>query len=404
MARKSRKRNRNRTNETQSPRSEPAPRTRIDSKSPGAHQSNDHLGPDDSDPLLPGSADPESTKNNLAENPQNGPEIDSSSNTTASDTTSNDQVIEAVESNSQLIRQLMDQFSELTPAVPQVAENSQGSETSLPETCASDLISIDSQEVLDELNAAADEIADLRQRNDVLHDDVSQCQRHIGDLETQNTDLAKQVANTNIRQTVATAQSGSADAMSWEERRELIIEQMEADSFNADEFVENLGQELRDGGTKDDDTPQSPLEYLNELAARLTKAENESVEREGEILELRMLLQNQSETRESGVAIGAAAIAQMVDSDELVVAERERLQQLQAQWEEKFRQSEIDASLERAKLSRERQELGKRADELEEQVAHMQREAKTTEDLGGTPSRRWLAKLGLSEKGDDKRS
>ena len=47
----------------------------------------------------------------------------------------------------------------------------------------------------------------------------------------------------------------------------------------------------------------------------------------------------------------------MIDENELVVQERERLQMLQVEWEEKFREGEIQASLERAKLSRERQEL-----------------------------------------------
>ena len=97
------------------------------------------------------------------------------------------------------------------------------------------------------------------------------------------------------------------------------------------------------------------------------------------------------------MAIGAAAIAEMIDSDELVQQERERLQLLQAEWEEKFRQGEIEASLERAKLSRERQELAKKQAELEEQLEHARRESRHANENGSASKRRWLVKLGLSD-------
>ena len=91
----------------------------------------------------------------------------------------------------------------------------------------------------------------------------------------------------------------------------------------------------------------------------------------------------------------------MLDSDELVQQERERLQMLQAEWQEKFRQGEIEASLERAKLSRERQELAKKQDELQERLERNQREARQAQGKKGSSSAssgRWLAKLGLDGK------
>ncbi len=307
------------------------------------------------------------------------------------------QVIEAVETNTQLLRELMDQIAQLGPAsTPSPIESDLDSSNELHQQ-SHDSISIDSQEVLEELNAAANEISELRHGNEELHAELSRCNGSITDLESQNRDLADQIGTLKLRQTVSTTESSTADALSWEERRELIIQQMEADTFDADEFVEQLGKEKNRGDTPHEVTPQTPLEYVNELATRLAKAESDVVHREGEVHELRILLQDQSEVRGSDVVVGAAAIAQMVDSDELVLAERDRLQQLQAQWEEKFRQSEIDASLERAKLSRERQELSKRSSELEEQIAHIQREAKESEEFGENPSRRWLAKLGLTD-------
>lgn len=373
MVRKSRKQNRSQTTETRAENPERAGDLIVKTETIGRDQSELDV------PFEPASQSTRFTD-------------ELKSDATSQLAPSEHHVLEAVEENANLIRQLMDQLAELSTTDLQA---------NLPRECAGptdDAFSVNTDEVLAELNVAADQITSLRDRNEELHAELSRCHSSIADLETQNKDLAKQIADSSVRQTVATTRSGAADAMSWEERRELIIAQMEADSFDADQFVEDLGGESLKPKGQGEDPPQSPLEYVNELAERLASAENHLVEREGEVHELRMLLQNQSETREGGMAIGAAAIAQMVDSDELIVAERERLQELQAQWEEKFRQSEIDASLERAKLSRERQELGKRAAELEEQIAHMQRDARETEELGVGTSRRWLAKLGISEE------
>lgn len=97
------------------------------------------------------------------------------------------------------------------------------------------------------------------------------------------------------------------------------------------------------------------------------------------------------------MAVGAAAIAQMMDRDELIMEERQRLQELQTEWETKFRQIEIAASIERASLARDRQQLERRNVELEEQLAHLKRELRQEEITGPNQSRRWLAKLGLAE-------
>ena len=83
----------------------------------------------------------------------------------------------------------------------------------------------------------------------------------------------------------------------------------------------------------------------------------------------------------------------MIESDELVREERERLQQLQVEWEEKFRQSEIEASLERARLSRERRELTAKQAQLDNEIESVRlKKLQATEKDG---PRRWLSQLGL---------
>ena len=235
------------------------------------------------------------------------------------------------------------------------------------------------------------QLGEVRRELDELAGSLRQMQAENEELRQQNAELAAKLAASGVRRTVTNTESntGAGDALSWEQRKQLILEQMERDSFDAEAFV----QDLQGQSGADVETPEA---FFDRLKTDLDRSQAEVAKREAEIGELRCLLQQQSETRESGVAIGAAAIAEMVDADELVQQERQRLQQLQAEWEEKFRQNEIEASLERAKLSRERQALAKKAADLEEQIEHIRRESRLTDENGSASSRRWLVKLGLA--------
>ncbi len=81
-----------------------------------------------------------------------------------------------------------------------------------------------------------------------------------------------------------------------------------------------------------------------------------------------------------------------VEENELVRQEQERLLELQRTWEAKLRQAEVEISIERAKLARERTEL-------EEKLRNI--EALQTGPSSGVtaPARksRWLSQLGLSD-------
>ena len=158
---------------------------------------------------------------------------------------------------------------------------------------------------------------------------------------------------------------------------------MEEDSFDADQFAASLNAEVQA-------VNETPAAFIDRLRLEI---EN----RDDQIAELRNLLDQQAETRSDGIAIGASAIADMLDSDELIAHERGKLQLLQAEWEEKFRAGEIEASLERAKLSRERQEVFAKKQELDLQSEQLQREYRQVSASGGGNSRRWLAKLGLAD-------
>ncbi len=274
-------------------------------------------------------------------------------------------ILETVEANSLTLQDLLQQVAEVRDVVAAHLHPASSSES-------------------DRSDPQSDQqCLELRRRILELEDQVY-------DLEQQNSDLASQVASRTVKQTV---QTDAAETLSWEERKQLILQQMEQDAFCADQFVQSLRQEHQDLAT------ENPASLLDELRVEMDRHAEELARRDDEIRELRHLLQEQGATRnQGGVAIGAAAIAQALDADELVRDERERLQQMQKEWEEKFRQGEIQMSLERAQLSRERQELAKKQSELELQLEQMKRDAKYASADGSPPARKWLAKLGLSEE------
>ncbi len=217
-----------------------------------------------------------------------------------------------------------------------------------------------------------------------LRQKIRRLEAENAELHAQNEDLAAKIATSRIQETAPENSVEVAEMLSWEERKQLILLQMEEDSFDANQFAASLKNEIESG-------KETPGAFIDRLRLEIEQ-------RDDEIAELRNLLDQQAETRSDGTAIGASAIADMLDADELIAGERVKLQKLQAEWKEKFRKGEIDASLERAKLSRERQEVSATKQELELQLEQLQREYRQANATGSSGSRRWLAKLGLADE------
>lgn len=197
------------------------------------------------------------------------------------------------------------------------------------------------------------------------------------ELESQNANLAMQLAASQVDgQISSAATSQSHESLSWEERKAAILRQLHREDH-------------------DEPLPASERESLREIVA---KTDREIQRRDAEIAELQQLLEHQSTAVGDSVAVGAAAIAQMIDADDLVREEREKLQAIKAEWQEKLRSAEIELSLERAKLARERRELEQKTADLEQQLARvteLQSEASATDQ---PRRRRWLTQLGISEE------
>ncbi len=159
-----------------------------------------------------------------------------------------------------------------------------------------------------------------------------------------------------------------ATTLSWDEQKALLLKQLEGDDEN---------QAFEPG-------------KATEIRAIVERTDHEVAKRDKEISELKRLLSEQA-TASQNVAIGAAAVADLLNHDELVLEERENLRLLQEQWRQKLREAEVEISIERAKIARQRQELDEYLKSCQEPDSKREECSKTA---NGT---RWLARLGLSD-------
>jgi chromosome segregation ATPase len=200
--------------------------------------------------------------------------------------------------------------------------------------------------------------------------------QEIRELKQTNRDLQEKLkSNRGAQHSPHTG--GSDDAQDWESQKRRLLAQLE------------------DEGEDEQITPARQSERLKiEETIRIT--DRALAEKEQELNELRQLLDNQS-SNIGEVAVGANAIAAMLDSDELIREERESLKHIQAQWREKLRQAELDVSVERANLARERSELDEKIEQFEKHRAKLEQELR---DGGADPAkkpnkRKWMDRLGI---------
>jgi hypothetical protein len=92
-----------------------------------------------------------------------------------------------------------------------------------------------------------------------------------------------------------------------------------------------------------------------------------------------------------------SAVAQTIDGDAVIKEERQRLRQLQEEYQAKMRQEEIAISLERAKLARERAELEERLRSAENLVSKASALTSVMENVERPARGRWMNRLGLSD-------
>jgi hypothetical protein len=144
----------------------------------------------------------------------------------------------------------------------------------------------------------------------------------------------------------------------------------------------------------DESDPQQQAERLK-IEDVLRTTDQAIAEKDEEIRELKRQLEEAAGV--SGLVQAATAVEQVLQSDTAIQEERERLRQLEEQLQNRLRQAEIDISLERAKVGRERAEL-------EEKLRKTGGDVSQSADGADAPAApeppargRWMSRLGLTD-------
>jgi hypothetical protein len=211
--------------------------------------------------------------------------------------------------------------------------------------------------------------ADLQQRFELAVQEVRE-------LKDENAELKTRLAT--AARPGAAAPNRAVAGFDWESQKKMLLEQLESDFCVDDPAQKN-----------DRLTVEGAIRITDQVVA----------EKDRELSELRRLLENQSSNLGS-VAVGAAALEQILDHDDLVREKKEQLLQLQEEWREKLRRAEVEISVERAKIARERLELEDKLRSL-----HIPQPDGTAGSVDPSlfekgknrPRSRWLTRLGLQE-------
>ncbi|MEO1496479.1 MAG: hypothetical protein AAFV43_04950 [Planctomycetota bacterium] len=200
------------------------------------------------------------------------------------------------------------------------------------------------------------ELDDLRARFELAVEDVRR-------LKNENAELEERLSQADGADT-------ASDGNDWEAQKRRLLAQLEGEGDSA--------------------SPERQEERAT-IAGTIQITDGVVAEKDHEIQRLRELVEEGSPGPDESAVDSAAAA--LLDDDEVIRAERERLASLEDQWQEKLRQAELELSLERAKIARTQNELAEQKLELETLRAVVERAA--GESGGGESRQNWLNKLGL---------
>jgi chromosome segregation ATPase len=241
----------------------------------------------------------------------------------------------------------------------------------------------ENESLVERLAAAEAQVQELassagdNKRSEDLQRRLELAMQDLRDYKTRSEELKAELARAKASGGKS-ADSQAGVALDWEAQKRKLLEALES------EFDETDAEQRQDRLT---------------IEKTIEKTEAVIAARDRELEELRQVLEDQSRNV-GNVAVGAAAIAGMLDQDTVVQQERDNLRRLQDEWREKLRTAEIDLSVERAKMARERAEIDERIQDLQSQMSRIGGD--DAKGGGGKqaakPTRgRWLSRLGLKE-------
>ena len=197
-------------------------------------------------------------------------------------------------------------------------------------------------------------------------------------LEQRNAELEQQLAASRATAGKLSGQTGRPGRLDWEAEKRRILAALEADTDGDDQAQRDERLRMQDVVRATDEAMAAKDRGIREMNERL-------------------------EERSRNAAAGPAAavpVEQAMANDAALRDEREKLQLLQTQWQEKIRQAEVALALERAAIARQRAELeGQSPTEAGVAPDPSTPPPPTESDSEAKQSNRgrWLARLGLTD-------
>ena len=215
------------------------------------------------------------------------------------------------------------------------------------------------------------ELADLQRRFEMAVEDLRSLKQENESLKTQ---LDSQPESTP-------APPADGGALDWQAQKERLLQELAAED----------GVPI---------TPQRKEERAT-IEGTISITDRVVAEKERELDELRRQLSAQPvSTGPSEVDLTAireeamrAAHEELFNKDEVIQAERARLADLEQEWKEKLRKAELEISVQRAEIAREKAKL-------EEKMSFMEAQ-KSDEASPDKPRRRWLSALGIKDDDEE---
>jgi chromosome segregation ATPase len=206
------------------------------------------------------------------------------------------------------------------------------------------------------------QLADLQRRFELAVEDVRE-------LKTKNAELESQLA------AAAKKSGGHTDAggMDWESQKRRMLASLEGEGE----------EEIDEEREKERASIENTIEMTDAVVA----------EKDREIEELKTQLAEAGSTKVEAKDDRQEKLNELLDADEVIAEHRERMAQLERDMQDKLRTAELELSVERAKIARQKAELEELRTDLESQ---RDRFSGGPGGAVGTPRRRWLSKLGLT--------
>lgn len=209
-------------------------------------------------------------------------------------------------------------------------------------------------------------IADFERRYQLALDDLREQKTRIEELESKLREAGAPPARAGE----------SLSGLDWEAQKRRLLASLES--------------------SEDEEDPTQVEERI-QIRDAIAVTERVVAEKDREIERLQQLLE-EGAAADKVEAENALAIAAVLDKDLSIQKERLKLEKLQQEWQEKLRQAEIDLSVERAAIARERAKVEEKLEQLRSERAQLPQEGTEADQPRRKPPRgRWLTRLGLRD-------